>query len=212
MSRDYDMKTLQEIYEFSSKLNCTGLLHGLIRDHFKGRTIISASLRARSVVALKLVSEADPATPVVFCHAGPLYPESEEYRDYIIDRFGLTDVRALQAEESNVEVGHKKHVEWIKASTSNGGQIKQAIYLNRTLKDFDCWISAVYHKPRDMKVHHRIDREGHVLRVNPLLNWSDDDIQRFMRAHEIPNHKLAKHEPEIKPPSGNSEPVSTYVY
>jgi len=206
------MKTLQEIYEFSSELRCDELLYGLIKKHYQGRTIISASLRARSIVALQLVAEADPTTPVVFCHAGPLYPESEDYRDYIIDRFGLTDVRTLHAKESKVATGHKEHVEWIKASTSSGGQVKQALYLNETLKDFGCWISAVYHKPRDMKIHHRIDMEGHLLRVNPLLKWSDEDVQRFMRAREIPLHKLAKHQQNIEPLSNNSETVVSYVY
>lgn len=206
------MVSLKEIYEFSVDLRCSELLRALIRDRYPGRVIASASLRARSIVALQLITEADPATPVVFCHAGPLYPESEDYRAYIIDRFGLSDVRTLHENESSYDQGREEHIEWIMASAANGGEVKQAMYLNRTLADFDCWLSSVYHMPRDLHIHHRIDMEGHLLRVNPLMRWTDEDIHRFMRAREIPYHKLAKRKLKPHPVYENSEPVVTYTY
>ncbi len=206
------METLKEIYEFSVDLRCSELLSALIRDHFHGRIIASASLRARSIVALQLIAEADPATPVVFCHAGPLYPESEDYRDYIIDRFGLSDVRTLHDDESAHDKGREEHIEWIMASAAGGGEVKQAIYLNRTLKDFDCWLSSVYHMPRESHVLHRIDFEGHLLRVNPLLRWTDEDVHRFMRAREIPYHKRANRKSKIINSLDYAEPVVTYTY
>ncbi len=206
------MKTLKELYEFSVDLRCAEMLTALIRGQYKGRVIASASLRARSIVALQLIAEADPATPIVFCHAGPLYPESADYRDYIIDRFGLSDVRTLHDDESAYDRGKEEHIEWIMASADDGGEVKQAIYLNRTLADFDCWLSAVYHMPIDLHVHHRLDFEGHLLRVNPLLRWSDEDIHRFMRAREIPYHKHAKRKLKKSYVYEGSGPVVTHSY
>ena len=42
------------------------LLRLLITDRFPGRTVITASLRAPSIVVLKMVADIDPVTPVVF--------------------------------------------------------------------------------------------------------------------------------------------------
>ena len=206
------MKTLQEIQAFSTELRFVELLDRFVHEVFPGRMIVSASLRARSIVALQLVAEADPTIPVVFCHAGPLYPESEEYRDYIVDRFGLTDVRTLHDDESSFNRGAEDHIEWIMASTGGEGAVKQALYLNRTLADFDCWLSSVYHMPADKYVRHRTDKEGHVLRVDPLLRWSTEDIHRFMRAREIPYHKLAKRKLPSRTLPDDFEPVVTHAY
>ena len=174
--------------------------------------IISASLRARSIAVLQLVAEVDPTIPVVFCHAGSLFPESVEYRDYIVDRFGLTDVRTLHDDESTYNRGVEDHIEWITASTGGDGEVKQAIYLNRTLIDFDCWLSSVYHMPADKYVHHCTDVEGHLLRVNSLLRWSYEDVHRFMRAREIPYHKLAKRKLSTRTLPDDYEPVVTHAH
>ena len=55
----------------------SGRLHGRgrperrrlpIEEKFAGKTLVTASLKAPSVVVLKLVADIDPATPVVFIY------------------------------------------------------------------------------------------------------------------------------------------------
>ena len=141
---------LFEIQEKTKNLSCFSLLEYLVNDHFKGKTIVSASLRARSIVVLQMVADINPATPIVFCHAGTIYPESVEYKQFIIDKLGLTDIREPQKRESDTMPGDHDHVEWLKAN-SNGtlGTVKTAMHLNKSLDGFECWISAVYHNPVD---------------------------------------------------------------
>ena len=33
------------------------------------------------------------------------------------------------------------------------------------------------------------------MRVNPTLDWSREDVVRYMKANDLPFHKLAKHDP-----------------
>lgn len=187
---------LFEIQENTNNLSCYSLIEYLVNDRFKGKTVVSASLRARSIVVLQMLADINPATPIVFCHAGTIFPESLEYKQFIIDRLGLTDIRELQTRESETVPGDHDHVEWLKANC-NGmlGTVKTAIHLNKSLAGFECWISAVYHNPAGGSKINRIDVEGKVLRVNPLLNWTPEKVQKFMKVHALPSHKLAPRDP-----------------
>lgn len=187
---------LFEIQETTKDLSCYSLIEYLVNDQFKGKSIVSASLRARSIVVLQILADIDPATPIVFCHAGSIFPESVEYKQFIIDRLGLTNVREPQEKESDTMPGDYDHVEWLKARYDGSpGAMKEAMHLNKSLDGFECWISAVYHNPYDGSKINRIDVEGKVIRINPLLDWTREDVVKFMKANDLPFHKLAPHDP-----------------
>jgi phosphoadenosine phosphosulfate reductase len=203
---------LFEIQENTNNLNCYSLIEYLVNDHFKGKTIVSASLRARSIVVLQMLADINPATPIVFCHAGTIYPESVEYKQFIINKLGLTDIREPRKRESDAMPGDRNHVEWLKANCNGTlGTVKTAMYLNRSLEGFECWISAVYHLPVDGSQINRIDIEGKILRVNPLLNWTREDVDKFMKAHDLPYHKLALRDP-VYPKHEDDQQLPFYGY
>jgi len=203
---------LFEIQEKTKDLNCYSLIEYLVNDHFKDKTIVSASLRARSIVVLQMLAEINPATPIVFCHAGTIYPESVEYKRLIIDRLGLTDIREPHKRESDTMPGDRDHVEWLKANCRGTlGTVKTAIHLNRSLDGFECWISAVYHNQVNRSQINRIDIEGKVLRVNPLLNWTREPVDQFMKSHGLPSHKLAPHDP-VYPKDEDDQQIPFYGY
>lgn len=203
---------LFEIQEHTKNLSCYSLIEYLVNDRFKGKTIVSASLRARSIVVLQMLADINPATPVVFCHAGTIYPESVEYKQYIIDRLGLTDIREPRKRESETMPGDHDHVEWLKASYNGTATVKTALHLNQSLHGFECWISAVYHNPDGGSKLNRIDVEGKMLRVNPLLNWTKEGVARFMKVHALPFHKLAPRDPVYPKHEGGDQQVTFYSY
>ena len=57
----------------------------LIEEKFAEKTLVTASLKAPSVVVLKLVADIDPATPVVFSIPGFQFLESGVYRKRIVE-------------------------------------------------------------------------------------------------------------------------------
>ena len=203
---------LFEIQEKTKNLSCYSLIEYLVNDRFKGKTIVSASLRARSIVVLQMLADINPATPIVFCHAGTIYPESVEYKQLIIDRLGLTDIREPQKRESDTMPCDHDHVEWLKANyDGTPGTVKTAMHLNKSLDGFECWISAVYHNSVDGSQINRIDVEGKVLRVNPLRNWTQAQVDKFMKVHALPSHKLAKRDPVYSQSEGDQQ-VPFYGY
>jgi phosphoadenosine phosphosulfate reductase len=191
----------QDIRAISPDLSTPDLLRFLIIERFPGKTVVTASLKAPSVVVLKMVADIDPATPVVFCLRGHQFPESLEYRLRIMELLGLENVSLSRGGEVAVAPGDYDHCERMWAESRDGlGRSYEVLHLNQTLAPYDCWISAVYHMPRPPQATHRVDVESRLLRVDPLVHWSQDEVRAFMREHELPFHPRAAR-PQPEPPA-----------
>lgn len=186
------MSVHQEIRSVSPDLSSADLLRYLIVEKFPGKTVVTASLKAPSIVVLKMVAEIDPTTPVVFCSAGFRFPESDEYHKRIVELLGLKNVSQTSGGETEVLPGDLDHHErmWVEYRDSQG-QIYEIIHLNETLAPYSCWISAVYHMPNPLPLDHRVGMESRLIRVDPLNSWTKDDVRAFMREHKLPLHPRA---------------------
>lgn len=206
------MTEFQDIRSVSHELSTPDLLRYLIEERFAGQTVVTASLKAPSVVVLKLVAEIDPATPVVFCVRGFQFPESGEYRKRIVELLGLENVSQATGGEVDALPGDSDHCEHMWAETQNGlARSYEIVHLNQTLAPYSCWISAVYHVPSPAHVTQRVDVESRLIRVDPLLRWTKDDVRAFMRQHKLPFHprSIRRKPPQ---PSGKEPVVPSYNY
>jgi len=206
------MVAVQDIRSVSSELSTPDMLRFLIEKTFAGKTMVTASLKAPSITVLKMVADIDPATPVVFCVRGFQFPESAVYRDRIVKLLGLKNVSLSSGSEVDVSPGDLDHSERMWVETENLlGRSYEIAHLNRTLSAYDCWISAVYHDPGQPITKQRVDVEGRLIRINPLIRWSKTDIRFFMREHGLPFHPRAAR--RIPAPPLAEQPVSpTYSY
>lgn len=188
------MTLKDDIRSVSVHLDTPELLRYLIKNRFPGKTVVTVSLRARSIVVLKMISQIDPATPVVFCHRWP-FQESIEYGAGIIKMLGLGNVSFTEGHETAVRPGDVDHCErmWFHYQDMPG-RSSQLLHLNDCLAPYSCWISAVYHETKPDHLRNRVDVEGRLIKVDPLIRWSKDEVREFMRAHGLPYHKLAARE------------------
>lgn len=206
------MSVFEDIRSVSGDLSTPELLRLLIKDRFPENILVTASLKAPGVAALQLVADIDPATPVVFCTRGFQFPASLEYREHIVDLLGLTNVSLSQGHEVNVLPGDHDHCELMWVESPEGfGRSYEIVHLNETLAPYNCWVSAVYHMRRQPHVSHRVDVQGRLIRVDPLIRWSKDDVRAFMRKHNLPFHPRVTR-PKIRPVTGKMPIGPTYAY
>ncbi len=199
------MSVYQDIRSVSPDLSTPDLLRFLIAEKFAGKTLVTSSLKAPSVVVLKLVADVDPTTPVVFCARGFEFPESTAYRARIVELLGLENVSQTKGGEVEVQPNDSDHCERMLVESRDWPTRSfEMVHLNQTLAPYGCWISAVYHVPRPPQVTQRVDVERRLIRVDPLIRWTKDDIRAFMREHELPFHPRAvrrKPAPPLEKPS-----------
>ncbi len=72
------------------------VLWDLVLRVFRGRIAVVSSFGAESAVLPHLAAEIDRDIPVIFLDTGKLFPETIEYRDLLMRRLGLRNVRSVQ--------------------------------------------------------------------------------------------------------------------
>jgi phosphoadenosine phosphosulfate reductase len=206
------MSRVKELQETTRDMDTLSFLRFLITERFPHKTLATCSLRARSIVLLKMISEIDAWTPIVFCHAPELFPEGLEYRTKLIDRLGLRDIREPADDEGEPLPNDCDHSEglWAENPVDHSHAYK-IVSLNRSLASFDCWISGVYHGPYTATPGPRVTEEGRLIRIDPLGSWTQEQVRRFMKENGLPYHPRSMLRPR-EPARDESQIVPTYHF
>ncbi len=172
------------------RLQGADLLRPLLRDEFPGRAAMTSSFGAEAAVLLHMVAEIAPATPVLFLDTGKLFDETLAYRDALIDRLGLSDVRTLTpaAYELNaLDPEGDLHA----TATDQCCFVRKVAPLDRGIAGFDAWITGrkAYQSAGRSGLKPIEAAEGRI-KINPLLGWRPADIDAYMARHGLPAHPL----------------------
>ena len=74
------------------------LLRLFIEQEFPGRIALVSSFGSEAAVLLHMAAEIDRRLPVIFLDTGKLFGETLRYRDQLVRRLGLTDLRIVKPE------------------------------------------------------------------------------------------------------------------
>ena len=169
-------------------------LRSVIRDQLAGELAIVSSFGAESAVLLHLVASIDPAIPVLFLDTGKHFPETLAYRDRLVEMFGLANLQILRPDPAALAARDESGLRW---SYDPDGccEIRKVEPLARTLEMFDASLTgrkAFQSSTRAALPRFEMDKsdaQGR-LKINPLIDWSADDIAAYFAAHDLPPHPL----------------------
>jgi phosphoadenosine phosphosulfate reductase len=181
----------KSIFENYAGLEGGQLLTPILRD-FAGRAAVVSSFGAESAVLLHMVAQVDRSTPVIFLDTGKHFWETLSYRSKLIDRLGLTGVRTVSPDESELaaqDAGGSLH----KTNADACCNIRKTIPLEKALAGFDVTISGRkrYHGAARATLDFLSIADGR-LKVEPLAGFSALDIAAYMKAHDLPAHPLTE--------------------
>ena len=91
-----------------------------------------------------------------------------------------------------------------------GGRVHEIVHLNELLSGYVAWISAVYHVPTTGK--NRVDANEHLIKIDPIKDWSDEKVRNFLREHNLPLHPHAEASARPAPTPVVEEPLLAHCY
>ena len=161
-----------------------------IRDLFPGRIALVSSFGADSAVLLHLVAAVDPATPVVFVDTGMLFAETLAYRDELVAKLGLSRVVSHRPDAAELAAEDAEDFLWAH-EPDRCCHIRKVLPLARALEGYDAWISG--RKRFQAATREQLplfEAEGTRVKVNPLADWSPQDLMTAMDRFGLPRHAL----------------------
>lgn len=152
--------------------------------------VVLSSFGADSAVLLALVARVEPATPVVFLDTGMHFFQTLAYRKSLSERLGLTDVRLVGPDPEDKARRDPKDDLW-RSDLDACCDLRKVRPLQRALGDADAQITGrTRHETAarsDLKPFELFD--GRV-RVNPLHDWTPEQMQAWLQAEDLPRHPL----------------------
>jgi len=168
-----------------------GILSAAV-DRFQGRIALVSSFGSQSAVLLHMIAQVRPDLPVLFLDTGQLFGQTLDYRRALAARLGLTDVRDLRPAFADLAV--QDPAANLYASEPDACcAIRKVAPLERALAEgFDAWITG--RKRFQTAARARLapverDDRGRI-KVNPLADWTQEDLDRYAEDHDLPAHPL----------------------
>lgn len=167
------------------------LLRRAIETDYKGRIALVSSFGTESAVLLHMIARIDRRLPVIFLDTGKLFPDTIAYRNALITRLHLSDVRSIRPDPAHL------------ASFDPDGMLfardpdfccalRKTMPLDAALEGFDAWISGRKRNQTETRADIAAIETGPDGRtvLNPLGDWSREDIETYFDTHHLPRHPL----------------------
>lgn len=177
--------------EFYGGLEGRDLLEPLISRVYAGRIALVSSFGAESAVLLHMVASIDRATPVIFLNTGKLFGETLAFRESVVERFGLRDVRDIRPDPVDAARSDPNGDLWNRDGAACCW-FRKVLPLQRALTGFSAWITGRkrFQSPGRASLN-LFETEFERIKINPLAGWSPERIAAYMEEHDLPAHPLA---------------------
>lgn len=150
-------------------------------DTFHPHLCLSASMT--DAVLIDLATKVEPAIEVVFIDTGYHFPETLETVEHVRRRYGL-NLRIMSVPHHDEEL-------W-KVDPENCCSAVKVGQLDRALNGKLAWMSGLRRGEAESRAGAPIigrDIRG-LVKVNPIANWTDLDVQGYIEEHGVPVNPL----------------------
>jgi phosphoadenosine phosphosulfate reductase len=163
-------------------------------DYLPEKQVLTSSFGAQSAVMLHLLSTRSPEIPVLLIDTGYLFPETYRFIDLMVSRLQLK-LKVIRPEISAAwqEARHGSLWESGADGIRHYNRISKVEPMERALAEqgIGTWFSGVRRSQSDTRKDIAIlQAQGGSVKVHPIADWSNRDIHRYLRQHELPYHPL----------------------
>ena len=184
-----------DVLSRTAELSAIDFLTTMLQHEFKDEICVVSSFGAESAVLLHMVAQIDPTTPVIFLNTGKLFGETLRYRDRLQTLLGLTDVRSIGPHPTDLAEKDSNEDLWQK-NNDMCCHIRKNLPQERALKGFKAVLTGrkrFQTSQRGNMQRIEIDDEAAArLRINPLADFTLEDLQAYLETHNLPKHPLVK--------------------
>ena len=166
-------------------------------DFAPGNAICSTNFRPYESVILHMVTELCPDIPIVWVDSGVMLPETYNFADKLTKLLNL-NLKVFNPEMTEARrhalFGPIPSVDDIDAFNRFSRSVKLDPF-QRALKSLKpkVWITAIRRDQTQFRqslniISHADDSD--LLKVAPLFDWNESDLEAYLEKHSLPNEKI----------------------
>jgi phosphoadenosine phosphosulfate reductase len=192
------MKTKAEIDRINEILSgkpAQEVIEWFLRE-FEGEVAFSTSLGAEDQAITQMISKVDKTADIFTLDTGRLFPETYDLIDLTSKKYDLK-VRVMFPDASRVEeMVNEKGINLFYDSIENRKlccHIRKIEPLKRAFAGLDAWICGLRREQSITRKDVRLvewDENNGLIKVNPLIEWTETELWDYIKANQIPYNKL----------------------
>ncbi len=163
---------------------------------FKGKIAFSTSLGAEDQVLTHMIARIDTGVKFFTLDTGRMFPELYELIDRTCNTYKIEIITYFPNFEQVENMVKEKGVNLFYDSIENRKlccHIRKLEPLKRAFKDLDIWICGLRSDQSVTRLNTKLlewDEQNGLLKLNPLFNWSHDQVWKYIRINQIPYNPL----------------------
>ena len=150
-------------------------------ERFHPRLTMACSFQKEESVLVHMLTRIEPSARVFTIDTGVLFPETLETWRSFEERFGV-QIEVMDARSPGEP--------WTAERCCGAAKVDA---LERALEGVEGWVTGIRREQAltrsDALKLERDERRG-IWKVNPLADWSERDLWRYIHAHEVPYNPL----------------------
>ncbi len=184
----HDPAYIQALNDKYRPLGVEERIRELYNDFAPGKVMLTSSFAATSAFFLYLFSRVHPDQPVFFIDTGFHFPETLEYKNRLIELYGLKVVD-IRAEDWKHEFTVKDQT-W-KSDPDFCCSINKVEPLEEIKQHYEVWASGLMRWQTEHRASLDIfEVRGGIIKFYPLIDVTKEERDAYIREHKLPFHPL----------------------
>lgn len=190
-----DKKTIQDWNKSFENESPEVLLHFFL-NHFKSKIALSSSMGPEDQVLTEMTTSIFPNTKIFTLDTGRLFPETYDLIDRTSKKYN-TPIKVYFPEAAEVEKMVSSHgINLFFDSIENRKHccsVRKLKPLARAINGLDAWITGLRREQSVTRNYLQMiewDEANGLVKINPLINWTEQDVWDYIKLKNIPTSPL----------------------
>src|SRR5579875_2149648 len=153
----------------------------------------ACSFGAEDMVLLDMLMNIDKEANVFYLDTNVLFQETYDLRDRAVEKYGIPNLRqvlpALTLEQQAEQYGEAL---W-ERDPNQCCNIRKVRPLTNVLQEYDGWITGIRREQAPTRANAKVfewDGKFNLVKVNPLVRWTEGQVWRYIKQHDVPYNPL----------------------
>lgn len=164
---------------------------------FGRRVVLASSFGAEDVVLVDILARVAEVPRVFALDTGRLHEATYECMERVRERYGVTVEVYYPEREAVEELERERGFYSFRTSLEARHEccgIRKVEPLGRALANRDAWITGLRREQAVTRTGvsgvESDEAHGGILKLNPLVDWTDSDVWDYIREHNVPYNRL----------------------
>jgi phosphoadenosine phosphosulfate reductase len=192
MSQTIDAKNLNELLSGKSAQEVISYCLNL----FKDKVALSSSLGIEDQVLTDMIAKINPNTKIFTLDTGRLFPETYDLMERTNSKYKINISVYFPDREAVEEMVNKKGINLFYYSVANRKEccgIRKIQPLKRAFSGLNAWICGLRREQSVTRTDMQVvewDQNNGLIKINPLINWTEDEVWNYARENKVPYNVL----------------------